>query len=509
MMGGYLIGVDIGTTGTKSMLFSPDGEALCHAYASYPLYTPENSVCEQDARDWWRATVETVRKVVSDAGCADDVAGISLSLQGGTLVPVDEKFEPLRPAIVWSDSRCSSQAARFRERFGDRYMYEKSGWNLSGGLNAMQIAWIRENEPDVFKRTRMFLSVPDYISARLTGRAVVDISDVGINQLADIRTGRYDKNILDFAGIEESQLAEIAPSCQPIGELTREAMSELGLRGKVVLSAGAHDQYAALLGAGVTGAGDVLIGTGTAWVVTALTERPDFNTGFAQSVSATKGRWGSLVSLSTGGVCLDWMLSNVAGGEGSEKISYAALNEKLNNERLQGRDGGLMFFPYFSGASYPVKDANSKASFIGLDLSHDRYDMALAIMRGVASHTAWTLEGFQGEYGRGKVKMSGGATKSPVWTQIVADTVNRPVSIPATPDLTCVGAAIMAGVGAGIFASTGEGYEAVAVSERTIEPDAKKASMYSEALEVYKARAKALKDVYNCQAMLRGDAART
>ncbi len=492
-MNRYLIGTDIGTTGTKSMLFSEDGRLLSHAYAAYPLHTPGPDRCEQDALDWWRALVTTVRAVVQEAGADGEVAAISLSLQGGTLVAVDEKLNPLRPAIVWSDNRCASEAAAFAARFGGAYLYEKTGWNLSAGLNAMQISWLRENEPDVFRRTNKFLSVPDYISAKLTGRAAVDISDAGINQLADIRTSSYDPAILDFVGITERQLGDIVSSGEVIGPLTAEAKAELGLTGDVSLVAGAHDQYAALLGAGVTEAGDMLIGTGTAWVVTALTDQPNFESGFAQSVSAAPGKWGSLVSLSTGGVCLDWLRGNVTLlTDGAEKIPYVALDAGAANRAM----GGVMFFPYFSGASHPFRDERMKAAFVGLDLSHDRFDMARAVMEGVAFQTIWTLDAFDKQYGTSRVKMSGGATKSALWTQIVADIANRPISIPATPDLTCVGAAILAGVGCKAFASPAAGYAALAVEERTVTPIAENAARYAELLPLFKERAKALSGVY-------------
>lgn len=491
-MNGYLIGTDIGTTGTKSMLFSETGKLLAHAYAAYPMTTPALDRCEQNAEDWWNALVTTVRAVVSEADAGDRVAAISLSLQGGTLVPVDGKCNPLRSAIVWSDNRATAEAEAFAARFGKDYLYEKTGWNLGAGLNAMQIAWLRTHEPAVFHDAAMFLSVPDYIAAKLTGRAVCDSSDAGINQLADIRKGAYDPAILDFVGVSERQLGEIAPSGAVIGPLTDEAKAALGLSGNVLLAAGAHDQYAALLGAGVTESGDVLIGTGTAWVVTALTDEPNFESGFAQSVSAVPGKWGSLVSLSTGGLCLDWLRNGVCLGADNERIPYAVLDAEAEKRAANG----LQFFPYFAGASYPHRDERAKAAFVGLDLSHDRFDMARAVMEGVAFQTIWTLAAFDRRFGLRRLKMSGGATKSALWTQIVADIADRPVSIPATPDLTCVGAAILAGVGCGMFASPAEGHAALSVSERTVDPAPESAKRYAEKLQRFTERAQALSGVY-------------
>ena len=491
-MGRYLIGIDVGTTGTKSMLFSETGRIIAHAYANYPSQTPQTGMVEQNAEDWWRAVVKTVRAVTADPQTAKNVAAISLSLQGGTLVPVDRQYRPLHPAIVWSDKRCERQRRAFAEAYGEAYIYQKTGWHLGSGLNAMQIAWLRDNRPDVYARTALFLSVPDYISARMTGAPVVDISDAGINQLADIRAAKYDDAILDFIGVRPSQLAQIAPSAAPIGKLTKAAAEELGLPRTTLLVAGAHDQYAALLGAGITQTGDMMIGTGTAWVVTALTDEPYFESGFCQSIPAS-GKWGSLVSLSTGGVCLDWFKNGVAGSDGAA-LSYAQINELAPQRGIGAR--GLKFFPYFTGTSFPLSGPSCKGTLVGLDLSHDRIDIARAVMEGVAMQTVWTLDYFRERFPLRAVKLSGGAAKSPFWTQMVSDIANCPISVPMVSDLTCVGAGIMAGVGAGLFASCEEGAERLTVEQKLYQPDLSHAERYAEVFAAYKRCARALPSLY-------------
>ena len=492
-MNRYLIGIDVGTTGTKSMLFSETGRIIAHAYAEYPCQTPGTGMVEQNAEDWWRAVVKTVRAITADPQTAKNVAAISLSLQGGTLVPVDRQCRPLHPAIVWSDKRCLRQRQDFANAFGTDYIYEKTGWHLSPGLNAMQIAWLRENRPELFDKTAMFLSVPDYISMRMTGRAAVDISDAGINQLADIRTGRYDPAILDFIGVSENQLAQIVPSGVPLGRLLKGAAEELGLPRSVLLVSGAHDQYAALLGAGITRTGDLMIGTGTAWVVTALTEEPYFESGFAQSIPAA-GKWGSLVSLSTGGVSLDWFRNGVAGLEAAG-LSYAQINELAPGRGAGVR--GLKFYPYFNGTSFPLKGSGCKATLVGLDLSHDRIDIARAVMEGVAMQTVWTLDYFRERFPLRQVRLSGGAGRSPFWTQMVTDIANCPISVPMVNDLTCVGAGVMAGVGAGLFASCEEGAGLFRVEQAQYEPDAASAARYADVFEEFKRVAAELPGLYD------------
>lgn len=489
----YLLGIDVGTTGTKSLLFREDGQLLGHAYRPYPMHTPQVGWSEQNAEDWWTAVVETVREICTDPEVCRNVAGMSLSLQGGTMVAVDREFQQIRPAMVWNDSRCEAQQEAFLREVGEvERMYQKTGWRLEKGLNALQIRWMKDNEPENFARTHMFLSVPDYISYKLTGIPAVDCSDVGINQLADIRKGAYDGELLAFAGITEAQLPKIYRSGEAIGPLTAAAAETLGLTTDCILSAGAHDQYAVALGAGAVKGGDILIGSGTAWVVTAIGEEADFESGLSQSLAAVPGKWGSLWSLSTGGVCLEWWRRNLTVGPDGSQISYDTINEEAAGRKAA--EDGLFFFP-FSGRS-TLNKGFRKGAFVGLDLSHDRFDLARAILEGVAFQIVWMMEAFKTTPSKDGLKLAGGAAKSPLWCQLVADIANLPVRIPEVADLACVGAAILAGVGCGIYADAGDGYERLAVRERVIQPDPVRAGQYAGWFREYKRCAGALGAVY-------------
>jgi len=489
----YLLGIDVGTTGTKTLLFSADGEYLGRAYRAYPMHTPQVGYSEQNPEDWWQAVCETVREVCADPEIGQAVAGISLSLQGGTLAPVDEAGNPIRPAMVWNDHRCAQQREAYLQEVGPAdTMYEKTGWRLGSGLLALEIRWMRDNEPELFTKTHMFLSVPDYISLKMTGIAAVDMSDGGINQLVDIRKGCYDPKILAFAGITEEKLPKLVHSGDVIGNLTPEAAQAMGLSTNAVLVAGAHDQYAVALGAGATQAGDILVGSGTSWVVTAIGDAPAFDSGLSQSVAAVPGMWGSLLSLSSGGVCLEWWRRSLTVAPDGSQISYDEINEEA--AKRKAAEDGLFFYP-FSGKSSAAKRF-SKASFIGLDLSHDRFDIARAIMEGVAFQVIWMMESFQTKPSKEGLKLAGGASRSPLWCQLMADITNLPVRIPEVADLACVGAAVLAGTGCGIYPNVGEGYKCLAVQERVIQPDPVNAAKYAELYARYKQCAEALGAVY-------------
>ena len=488
----YLLGIDVGTTGTKTILFRDDGNILGHAYRGYSLSAPRVMWSEQNAEDWWDAVCETVREVCHDLTDPENVAAISLSLQGGTVVPVDENMIPLRPAIVWNDGRAGAQFTAFKKEVAEgKYAYEHCGWNMSNSLPVLETRWIRDNEPEIFAKTKMILTVPDYISMKMTGIAACDLADAGINEFCDIREEKYDPNMLRFAGITEDMLPKIVHSGEVIGPLTKEAAEELGLTEHTVLVAGAHDQYAVAVGAGANRAGDVVIGSGTAWVVTGISDRPAFETGLAQSVAAVPGMWGSIFSLSTGGVCLEWLRRNVTLGAGGERLSYDLLNGEVTSRKAA--EDGLFFYP-FQGIAGEGRRFR-KASFTGLDLSHDRFHMARAIMEGVVFETLWMMESFPGS-DLGAIRLAGGASKSRVWSQMIADISGRPVLIPEVADLACVGAAVIAGWGAGLYPDIETGCRSLAINTAEMLPDREQVNMYRNAFETYKEGARNLAALY-------------
>ncbi len=492
MAKGYLIGIDIGTTGTKALLFSEDGALLGQAYRAYPLFTPAVGQSEQAAEDWWGAVVDTVRALCEGKEIGKEVLAISLSTQGGTLVPVDKTGKPLRNAIVWNDGRASAQRAAFQKEVGDARMYEKTGWPLSDGLPALLIRWLKQNEPSVFEETAGFLTVPDYISLKMTGIEAIDPSNAGINQFTNIQTLTYDKDLLHFSGISEEKLPKIKKSGEVIGHLLPEAAEALGLSTDTVLVSGAHDQYAVALGAGATEAGDMLIGSGTCWAVTALSDTLDFTRGLSQSVSAIAGLYGSLWSLSSGGACLDWLRGNVASPHAEGAIDYKTLNEEV--EKRQAAAEGLFFFPF--SAAGGGKEPFRRATFTGLDLSHDRFHMARAVMEGVCFEIAWMLESFSQKPKEGGIKLTGGATKSRPWVDLISNILGLPVRIPAVADLACVGASILAGVGAGVYESAEEGYRRMAIPETVVYPEKRKSARYAQLFREYKKQALVLRELY-------------
>ena len=485
----YFLGIDVGTTGTKTLLFNADGKLLGDAYESYPLLNQKVGCSEQNPHDWWHAICSTVRTVCNTKEIAENTMAISLSLQGGTLVCVGENGEPVRPAIVWNDQRAETAARLYAEQFEASSLYQKTGWSLGASLPLMQIREMKENEPELFKKTAMFLTVPDYVSLKMTGIAACDYSDAGINQFCQIREEKYDPELLQFAGITEKQLPKLVKSGEVIGHLTEKAAEEMGLTTKCVLAAGAHDQYAVALGAGANNDGDIMIGSGTCWVITAIGAQPDFSGGLAQSKACAPGKWGSILSLPTGGVCLEWLRKTVSG---KDILGYDEINRGVASRRAA--EDGLFFFPFQGMAS--AEQSFQKASFFGLDLSHDRFHMARAIMEGVCFQAMWMIEKFREKPSKDGLILAGGASKSRVWAQILANIADLPIRVPAVANLACVGAGIMAGMACGAIGSIEEGCKKLDVGTTVILPQPEEVAKYRPLTEKYRQIAALLGKAY-------------
>lgn len=501
-LNGLLLGLDIGTTGTKCIVIDCDGNMIANAYQEYPIHSPQPGWAEQDANDWWDAVLTTVKKCTSDEKVRNSIVSIGLSSQGGTMVPVDINGEPLRKAIVWLDGRGSRQGNYIKEKTPENYFYLTTGWQLGSGLNAVEILWMKENEPDLFARTYKFLSTIDFIAMKLTGEYCIDPSNAGISQLINLMEFQWDGRILELVGINDEKLPKVVNSGEVIGKLNPNTIQELGLSKQVTVVSGGHDQYCVALGAGATSMGDILLATGTAWVMMGISEKPmfDINTFAAQSIHTVKGMWGSMQALGNGGVCLEWFRKKME--KTAKNTEIVQLEEYKEIDCIAGQRppgaNGITFYPYFNGSAAPNWDINSKGTFLGLELCHDRYDMMRAIMEGVAFQSIWMLDSLNiGKSELHSLKMLGGATKSKIWAQMVADIIDKPVIIPELMNTACVGAVILAGTASGIFKDAEDGYKSLVKKEIEILPDKRNSCCYKDLFSKYKKRSEYIKEIYN------------
>jgi len=483
-----LIGLDVGTTGTKAIAFDLEGHIVASATRQYGLLTPEPGWVEQDPLELWDAAVTTLREVAGQIDPGDRVIALAQSSQGGTTIPVDADFRPTYNAISWMDGRGETEKAHVGATFGAERLYRVTGWKLMPALPLVHLLWLRKNRPEAFESTRWVTFVNDYIGWRLTGELGMNPADASITQLFDIARADWDDELLALAGILRNQVSPVIPSGAILGRLTAGAAEATGLPAGTPVGVGAHDQYCAAVGAGATRPGSRLLSCGTAWAILAIP--PSLEAGLASkmliSCHAVKGRWGGLYSLGAVGTSLEWLAENVWGGcEGGRPREelYAAIDEGV--ARSEPGAGGLLFFPLAGGPG--EVHIVGRGGFVNMTSHHTRDDMARAVMEAVAFELRWAIE----EIGRAGVsvnalKMVGGASRSPVWPQIVADVTRLTVTL-AISQAASWGAAILAGVAAGVYPDPEAGLLALPQAERRLEPRHGCAETYARAFEQFRA----------------------
>ena len=473
----YFIGIDVGTTGTKALLFDAHGEILHRAYRSYPLMNPAPEQTEQNPMDWYQAVCLTVKECTTKLEEPSQVTALSISAQGGTLVLCDESGRPIRNAISWLDRRAKKESEELCQAKEEDYYYLHTGWRVNHGYHLAEIKWLVKHEPELIKQTRFFLSPLDFLNLKLSGEAVSDYTNVAITNLEDIRKRNWEKSIFDDLGIKEKQLPRLAPAGTVIGTLTKKAASELNLSERTLLINGGYDQYCAACGLGAVSKGDVMLSTGTAWVLIGITDQLviDRNSYIAPGLHVVPNRYGVMASLETGGVSLEWIRNKILSIH--SHIHYNEINRQAE-ARGEGANG-LLFYPYFAGSTCPTWDSNLKSSFLGLTLYHDGYDMARAVMEGVVYAVDGILQAFEkAKIKSEKIKMTGGATKSPFWSQMISDITGIPVELYHEADSAAIGAGIIAAVGSKKFEDFSAAITAFKQDSHMLFPDEEKKRKY-------------------------------
>jgi xylulokinase len=477
-----LLGLDVGTTATKALLFSLDGDVVASASHAYGLLTPHEGWVEQDPEDLWGGVVATCRALVAGLAPGDRIVALSQSSQAGTTIAVDALGRPTYNAISWMDGRATAQAERSRQELGEEFLYRVSGWPLFNGLPLQHVRWLRDERPDVVAATRRYVFVNDYVTWRLTGEYCMNPSDASITQFFNVARGDWDERMLGAAGVGREQLSPLQASGWAVGRLTAEASEATDLERDLLVVNGAHDQYCAAVGTGVTRPGRVLLSCGTAWVILAVPETLEagLKSGMAMSCHAVPGRWGAVRSLGGVGTSLEWFVDHIwqAPGDAAARDDvYRAIDEAV--ERTPAGADGVLFFPLAGGHATTI--GSGGGGFSGLTLSHARGALARAVMEGIAFELRWTLEQIRAAGVEvAELRMVGGAAKSSIWPRIVAATTATPVILPATTQAACRGAAILAGVGAGLFADAEHGFGAATSGEQRLVPSRESGQLYDD-----------------------------
>jgi xylulokinase len=455
-----IVGLDVGTTGVKAVAIDEDGALVSRAAEGYPLATPRPGWAEQDPEDWWRATQRVLRAL----GGAPKAIGFSGQMHG--LVALDANDRVLRPAILWNDQRTAAECAEIEEVIGLERLVSLTGNRALTGFTAPKLLWLRTHEPDVYAQIAHVLLPKDYVRLRLTGERVIDVADASGTLLFDVGRRTWSDEVCKALDVPREWLA-------PAHESTE--------------IAGAGDQAAGALGVGVAAPGPVSVVLGTSGVVFATLDSfvADPRARVHIFCHAVPGTWHAMgVMLSAAG-SLRW-LREVVGGD------YSTLTE----EAAAWPPGaeGLLFAPYLSGERTPHADPDVRASFQGLSLEHGRGALVRAVLEGVAYGLRDSLELLRGlGVDAGVGRASGGGARSELWLRIVASILGLPLELTEVEEGAAYGAALLAGVRAGVWRDAGEAVAACVRVRETIEPDPLWQAVYEEGYGRFRSLYPALK----------------
>lgn len=466
-----VIGLDVGTTGTKAIVADERGTVLSAGYQEYTL-TSQGGLVTQNAEDWWNAAVYAIRTALQSVN-ASDVRAIGISTQGASMLAAKKDGTPLSQVITWMDIRAEKEAAILSDTLGKEVIYRKCGWLPNPSLDAAKILWMKEHDPETFAKADTFISTLEYINIKLTGQNCIDPTNAAIRQMFDMESGAWDEGILHLLGISRDRLPQVLPVGSPVGTLTEEAAAALGLSRDVTVYNGAHDQYCASIGSGAVDTGDMLLATGTTWVVLGVTDRLLYTDNhICPGIHPVQGKFGAMASLVSAGSALNWY-KNIIGADFRTMDKEAAA-------RAEGAKD-LFVLPYVLGAGFPHNRTDLRGAMFGLDAGHDRYHIARAVMEGVAFETSIVLEQFAAQGMQiDRLMMTGGAARSDVWSEIVGYVTGCQIYRPSEPETCCLGAAMIAFVGLGVYQDFHVCRSAMVKSRRLEMPDQGMYDFYRE-----------------------------
>lgn len=498
----YLLGIDIGTSGTKTALFNEQGEALASYTGEYGMAQPKNGWAEQDPQDWWEAVVDGIRAVLGKSQVdAGDIAGIGLSGQMHGLTMLDREDRVLRPAIIWCDQRTAVECAEIEELMGGRDKLIAITANPAlTGFTAGKIRWVQKHEPEVYEKCAHMLLPKDYIRLKLTGEYATEVSDASGMQLLDVPNRCWSDEVLHKLGIDKSLLGKVYESPEITGVVTKQVAEMTGLKAGTPVVGGAGDNAAAAVGTGVVRQGRAFTTIGTSGVVFAHTDKVTIDPlGRAHTFCcAVPGAWHVMGVTQAAGLSLKWFRDTLCESEiSAAKQMGVDPYDLMNKEVAQSPIGAnrLFYLPYLMGERTPHLDADCRGAFIGLNAIHQKRDMMRAVMEGVA----YSLKDCQSLFGGMGLKIvhmaaCGGGSKSPVWRQMLADLYGCDI-MTVKGEGPALGVALLAGVGAKVYSSVPEACDAAIQYGDRQSPDAD-AAEYLKHYEFYRTLYPALKNTY-------------
>ncbi len=487
----FVIGIDVGTSGTKIVAINEDGKVVASVTKNYDLKSPKSGWAEQDPLDWKKAVFDGLAEICEKID-GKEVRSIGLTGQMHGSVFLDEKGEVLYPAILWCDQRTAKQCEKINEIIGEEKLIRMVSNPALTGFTAPKILWLREEEPEVYKKVKHVLLPKDYIRYELTGNFATDVADASGTLLFNVNQRCWHKELLNQLEIPIDWLPEVYEGPEVTGKVKSSIAEQLHLSPDTTVVAGGGDQAAGGVGCGVVHSGIVSASLGTSGVVFAFSEHVHTDPQgrvhtFCHSVP---GAWHVMgVMLSAGG-SLQWFRNKfcqeeIAKSKETGIDPYEYITETA--EKVSVGSNGLIFLPYLTGERTPHKDPYARGAFIGLSLIHGKAEMARAVLEGVAFGMRDSIEIMRGMgIPINEVRISGGGARSSLWRQIMADICRVPMVVINVDEGPAFGAALLASISAGMFSSLSEACEKIIRELYRIEPNQQNVEDYEFYYQEYK-----------------------
>ncbi|WP_217597856.1 gluconokinase [Cohnella sp. GbtcB17] len=497
----YMIGVDIGTTSTKSVLFEESGKPVAQATIEYPLYTPSPVVAEQDPDEIFRAVVQTLRSVMDRSGIDPGlVLFVSFSSAMHSLIAVDGEGRPLTRSITWGDNRSAAWAERLREDGSGHAIYLRTGTPIHPMSPLTKLMWLRESHGELFRTARRFISIKEYVFAELFGEYVVDHSIASATGLMNLERLDWDEEALAAAGVTADRLSQLVPTTHALAGLQGDYARQTGLAADTPFIVGASDGVLSNLGVGAIEPGVVAATIGTSGAIRTVTDRPAVDPkGRTFCYALTERHWVIGGAVNNGGVLLRW-----AREEFGSSVSETAKRLRMDPNdllmdiaaKVPAGSEGLLFHPYMTGERSPLWDANARGSFFGLTLHHGKEHMLRAVLEGVIFNLYTVLLAVEERIGRPRrIHATGGFARSALWRQMMADIFDQELVVPESFESSCLGAAVLGLFATGRIGSLNVAAGMVGATHRHV-PDPAHAAVYHKLLPIFIGVSRRLKDEY-------------
>ncbi len=495
----YFLGIDASTTATKALLIDGGGSVVGVGRSEYSFDTPHPLWSEQSPDLWWAGTIDAIRSVLAETGVpGHSIGGVGMTGQMHGLVMLDASGTVLRPSILWNDQRTQAECDEIRDRVGRDTLLAITGNDALTGFTAPKILWVKNNEPEVFERTEHVLLPKDYVRLRLTDEYAVDRAGGSGTILFDLATRDWSDEVIATLGFPRHWFPTSFEGSSVTGVVSAGAAAATGLAEGTPVVAGGGDQAANAVGVGAVTPGVGAMSIGTSGVVFVPTDHAAIEAEgrLHAFCHAVPGMWHLMgVMLSAAG-SYEWFRSAL-----TPSTSFADLDARAS--AVDAGSNGLMFLPYLSGERTPHPDPLARGAFVGLTVRHDLGHMARAVLEGVAFGLRDSIELVRESTTPDEIRASGGGAQSRLWLQIIADTVGLPVRVVGTPEAAAHGAALLAAVGAGAFASVREATDAAVTVGEPIEPGPA-AAIYAGAYDTYRSLYPSLRGAFVGLAQLDG-----